>query len=142
MAPRGDCFGSGVGADSKHPLVNIVEFRQGGTSLADRDYYLKSDPRTKKIQDAYTKYVTGLFTLAGATPDQAVKNAATIFTIETALAKAQMSRVAMRDPNATYNKFVVTDFDKITPHLNWSALMPVVKLNGQDTVLVAALRFL
>ena len=130
-------FGSGVGADSKHPLVNIVEFRQGGTSLPDRDYYLKSDARTKKIQDAYTKYISTLFALTGSTPDQAEKNAATIFTIETALAKAQMSRVAMRDPNATYNKFAVIDFDKTTPHLNWSQLMPAMKLNKQDTVIVA-----
>ncbi|HZX57899.1 MAG TPA: M13 family metallopeptidase, partial [Mucilaginibacter sp.] len=113
------------------------EFRQGGTTLPDRDYYLKDDARTKKIQDAYTKYIISLFTLTGATPDQAEKNAATIFTIEATLAKAQMSRVAMRDPNKTYNKFAVADFDKITPHLNWTQLMPSLKLNGQDTVLVA-----
>lgn len=130
-------FGSGVGADSKHPTVNIVEFRQGGTTLPDRDYYLKDDARTKKIQDAYTKYIVSLFTLTGTTPDQAEKNAATIFTIETTLAKAQMSRVAMRDPNKTYNKFAVADFDKITPHLNWNQLMPSLKLAGKDTVLVA-----
>ncbi len=130
-------FGSGVGADSKHPTVNIVEFRQGGTTLPDRDYYLKDDARTKKIQDAYTKYIVSLFTLTGTTPDQAEKNAATILTIETTLAKAQMTRVAMRDPNKTYNKFAVTDFDKITPHLNWTRLMPSLKLAGKDTVLVA-----
>jgi putative endopeptidase len=130
-------FGSGVGADSKHPTKNIVELRQGGTSLPDRDYYLKDDARTKKIQDAYNQYVTALFTLTGATPDQAEKNAATVFTIETTLAKAQMSRVAMRDPKKTYNKFAVSDFDKTTPHLNWSQLIPSMKLNAVDTVIVA-----
>ena len=45
----GALFGFGVGADSKHPNKNIVQFGQGGTSLPDRDYYLKDDARTKKI---------------------------------------------------------------------------------------------
>ena len=130
-------FGAGVGADSKHPNVNIVEFRQGGTSLPDRDYYLKDNDRNRKIKDAYKKYIVTLFTLTGTQPEQAAKNAETILTIETALAKAQMSRVEMRDPNKTYNKYAVKAFDQITPHLNWSQLLPQMMLNGVDTVNVA-----
>lgn len=130
-------FGFGVGQDSKHPTKNIVQFGQGGTSLPDRDYYLKDDARTKKIQAAYKQYIVNLFTLTGASQADAQKNAETIFGIESKLAKAQMSRVAMRDPNKTYNRFAVTDFDKTTPHLNWSLLMPQMSVAGQDTVLVA-----
>ena len=130
-------FGSGVGADSKHPNVNIVDLRQGGTSLPDRDYYLKDSPRNQKIRDAYTKYITTLFTLTGTSAEDAAKNATTILTIETALAKAQLSRVEMRDPNKTYNKYAVTDFDKVTPHLNWTQLLPEMKLNKVDTINVS-----
>jgi len=130
-------FGSGVGADSKHPNVNIVDLRQGGTSLPDRDYYLKDNPRNQRIRDAYAKYITTLFTLTGTSADDAAKNAKTIFTIETALAKAQWSRVEMRDPNKTYNKFAVADFDKMTPHLNWAQLLPEMKLKGVDTMNVS-----
>ena len=130
-------FGFGVGQDSKHPTKNIVQFNQGGTSLPDRDYYLKDDARTKKVQDAYRQYIITLFTLTGTSKTNAEKNAATIFAMETTLAKAQLSRVAMRDPNKTYNKFATVDFDKTTPHLNWSKLMPLMKVAGQDTVLVA-----
>jgi putative endopeptidase len=131
-------FGFGVGQDSKHPTVNIVSFGQGGTSLPDRDNYLKSDERTKKIQAAYKQYIIALFKLTGTSDAEAAKNAETIFNIETAIAKAQLSRVAMRDPNKTYNKFAVTDFGKITPHLNWAQLMPIMKINAQDTVIVSA----
>jgi len=130
-------FGFGVSADSKHPTKNIVQFGQGGTSMPDRDYYLKSDARTKKIQDAYKKYIVTLFTLTGTSEADADKNAATIFNIEATLAKAQLSRTEMRDPNKTYNKFAVTDFGKTTPHLNWTELMPQMKVSGQDTILVA-----
>ena len=130
-------FGVGVRQDSKHPTVYIVGFNQGGTTLADRDYYLQSDARTKKIQGAYKRYITTLFTLTGASEDQAAKNAATIFGIESALAKIQLSRTEMRDPNKTYNKFSLGGFEKVTPHLNWSKILPELKIKGMvDSVLV------
>jgi putative endopeptidase len=129
-------FRFGVGADDKHPNVNIVGLDQGGTSLPDRDYYLKNDPRTLKIQEAYKNYLISLFTLTGTSADVAAKNAAIVFDIEKTLAKAQLSRVAMRDPNVTYNKFSVAAFSKTTPHLNWVQLLPEMKAPGQDTLLV------
>jgi len=129
-------FRFGVSQDSKYPTKNIAELSQGGTSLPDRDNYLKSDARTQKIQDAYKQYIITLFTLTGTGADDAAKNAATVFNIETALAKVQLSRVAMRDPHVTYNKFAIADFSKTTPHLNWVALLPQLKVAGQDTMLV------
>jgi len=129
-------FRFGVSQDDKHPNVNIAGFGQGGISLPDRDYYLKNDPRTLKIQEAYKNYIITLFTLTGASADDAAKNAATIFGIEKVLAKAELSRVVLRDPFITYNKFSEADFSKITPHLNWVALMPEMKAPGQDSVLV------
>jgi putative endopeptidase len=129
-------FGFGVGQDDKHPNKNIASFNQGGTSLPDRDYYLKNNARNRKIQDAYKNYITTLFTLSGSSADDAAKNAVTIFNIEKTLAKAQLSRVVMRDPFVTYNKFSVADFSKTTPHLNWVQLMPEMKAPGQDTVIV------
>jgi putative endopeptidase len=129
-------FRFGVGPDSKQITKNISNLNQGGTSLPDRDNYLKNDARTKKIQDAYKQYIAALFTLTGTTDDAAAKNATTIFTIESALAKAQLNRVAMRDPHVTYNKFAIADFSKTTPHLNWVELVPQMKVAGQDTILV------
>lgn len=134
-------FGVGVRQDSKHPTRYIVGFNQGGTSLPDRDYYLKSDPRTQKIQAAYRKYIIALFTLTGTSEEAAQKNATTIFNIEMALAKAQLSRTEMRDPMKTYNKFSVAGFEKITPHLNWSQILPKLKINSLDSVLVAQPEF-
>ena len=137
----GPLFGFGVSQDSKYVTKHIAELNQGGTSLPDRDYYLKSGDRNKKIQDAYKQYITTLFVLTGAPDDVAAKNAATIFAIETELAKAQLSRVAMRDPHVTYNKFSVADFSKTTPHLNWVELLPQMKVSGQDTLLVGQPKF-
>ncbi len=130
-------FGFGVGPDSKHPMVNIVNFGQGGTTLPDRDYYLNSDARTKTIQVAYKQYITTLFTLVGTDAKVAAKNADVVFEFESKLAKAQLSRVEMRDPNKLYNKFSVVDFRKQTPHFNWVKLMPEMKATGQDSIIVS-----
>jgi putative endopeptidase len=135
-------FSFGVRQDPKHVSKYVVSLGQGGTSLPDRDYYLKSDPRTTRIQNAYKQYIVDLFTLTGSTPEEAAKNATTIFELEKKLATAQMSRVEMRDPNKTYNKFAVASLSQTTPHLNWAQILPKLKVNGQDTILVSSPSFL
>jgi len=137
----GAMFGIGVGQDRKNVTKYMVNLGQGGTSLPDRDYYLKDDERSKKIRDAYNTYMVTLFTLTGNTQQVAEEKAKTILKIETALAEAQMSRVEMRNPQATYNKFTVADFSKSTPNINWAAYLPKFKINGQDTVLVSSPKF-
>jgi putative endopeptidase len=132
----GPLFGFGIGQDPKQVTKYVANFSQGGTGLGDRDYYLKSDPRITRIQAAYKQYITDLFTLTGSSADDAAKNAATIFAMEHKLAEAEMSRVEMRDPVKTYNKFTVTAFSQSTPHLNWAQILPKLKVNGQDSVLV------
>ena len=130
-----------VGQDRKEATKLIAQLGQGGTTLPDRDYYLKADARTLKIQDAYKKYITQLFVLSGIMDELAKKNAETIFAIEKALATAQMSRVEMRDPYKTYNTFSVVDFSKTTSNMNWATLLPKMKVSGQDTMLVGAPKF-
>ncbi len=138
----GPFFGIGIRQDSKNVTKYVVGVGQGGTSLPDRDYYLKSDPRTKRIQDAYKQYITDLFSLTGSPADAAAQNATTIFGIESKFAAAQMSRVAMRDPNKTYNKFTVANLSQTTPHLNWADMLTKMRINGQDSILVTSPSFL
>jgi len=129
-------FGFYVGQDRKNPTVMIPQLSQGGTTLPDRDYYLKNDARSTKIQEAYKKYITQLFTLTGVPQAIAQKNAENIFNLEKKMAAAQMSRVEMRDPYKTYNKFAVADLSKATSNIQWNSLMAKMKVTGQDTVLV------
>ena len=129
-------FGFFVGQDRKNPNTMIPQLSQGGTTLPDRDYYLKDDARSQKIQAAYKNYITTLFTLTGVPKATAEKNAETIFNLEKKLAAAQLARVEMRDPHKTYNKFAVAEFSKTTPNMDWKALMAKMKVNGQDTILV------
>ena len=130
-----------VGQDRKYVKNIVPQLGQGGTTLPDRDYYLKNDARSVQIQSAYKNYIAKLFTLTGTPEAEAIKNAETIFNFEKKLADAQMSRVEMRDPYKTYNKFAVTDFTKTTPNLNWQNLLPLMKVSNQDTLLVSSPKF-
>src|SRR5262245_58474771 len=61
---------------------------QGGIGLPERDYYFDQDERTTKIREEYKKHVTKMFQLLGDTESKAAQDSATVFRIETDLAKA------------------------------------------------------
>jgi len=129
-------FRFSVGQDDKDVNTYIPQFSQGGTSLPDRDYYLKNDMRSKTIREAYVSYMTDLFHMTGDNLAQASQKAHDILALETGLAKLQLTRVEMRDPKKTYNKFAVADFSKMTPGFDWKNLMVSMKVTGADSILV------
>jgi putative endopeptidase len=127
-------FGFYIGQDRKNIEKMVPQLGQGGTSLPDRDYYLKSEGRNLTIQEAFKKYITTLFMLVDEPAAKAEKYATQIYDIEKKLATAQMSRVEMRDPYKTYNKFWISDFNKTTPGLNWNQILTQLKVKGEDTI--------
>jgi putative endopeptidase len=132
----GALFGFSVQPDRKNVTVYIPSFSQGGTTLPDRDYYLKNDARSTAIRTAYQKHLVNMFALLGENSNTAQAHAATVLRIETALAKAQLSRVEMRDPYKTYNKLSVKDFSASTPSVDWAQMLNKLQLNGADSVIV------
>lgn len=125
-----------IDQDSKNPEVMISNLSQGGTTLPDRDYYLKDDERSVKIRAAYHDFIVKLFTLTGTPTKIAEQNAKDIFNIEKSFAEAQFSRVEMRDPYKTYHKFGLDELSQTTPGLNWKGLLAKMKVTGEDSVLV------
>lgn len=128
-------YGFFVGQDDKNVNEYIPQLRQGGTSLPDRDYYLKNDARSQNIRNEYVKYITDMFKLVGDDETIAQQKAQNILNLETALAKAQLSRVEMRDPVKSYNKFSVDEFNKLTPGLDWKSLFGSMKVTSADSLL-------
>jgi putative endopeptidase len=133
---NGMLFGFFVAQDRKNVTKYVPQLSQGGTTLPDRDYYLKNDARSQKVRDAYRDNLTKMFALIGEEPTKASQDADVIMRVETALAKAQMPRVELRDPYKTYNKFAVSAFSKQTPGINWDDHLTKLGAKGQDTLLV------
>ena len=129
-------FGFFIGQDDKDVNTYIPELSQGGTVLPDRDYYLKNDSRSKAVRSAYLSYITDMFTMTGDDIAEATAKAQSILALESGLAKIQMSRVEMRDPKKTYNKYAVSDFTNLTPGFDWKSLLAKMKVNHADSLLV------
>lgn len=136
LSVGGGFFSFFIGQDRKNVEHMVPQTGQGGTTLPDRDYYLKNDSKSTGIQEAYKKYMTTLFTLAGNPAEKAAQIANSIYELEKKIAAAQKSRVEMRDAYKTYNKFLVADFSKTTPSFNWNKIMSELKVTGEDSMLV------
>ncbi len=134
-------FRFGVGVDDKDSSKQIAEIDQGGLTLPDRDYYLVDSPRFKAIRAKYIEHVTKMFTLAGDTPEQAGKEAASVMEIETALAQAAMSRVERRQPENVYHIYTLADFEKLTPDFDYAVYFNDVKIRPFETLNVATPSF-
>jgi putative endopeptidase len=113
-------FGFYASQDEKNSTSMIAQLHQGGLGLPDRDYYLSDDARSKEIRTAYQKHLVNTFKLLGYSDADAVKNAATVVKIETELAKASSTRLALRDPVANYNKMDLAGLKKLAADFDWS----------------------
>jgi putative endopeptidase len=103
--------------DFKASSQVILIVAQGGLGLPDRDYYLRNDSAMMKVRAAYTENITQSLMLLGEGAAEAADAASRIMAIETGLAKEQMPRVAMRDPNAIYHMMTLAQFDSLAPNI-------------------------
>jgi putative endopeptidase len=131
-----------VGPDRKNVSQYIPQVGQGGITLPDRDYYLKGDARSVEIRKAYAVHLNNMFRLIGKTEEQASAAADAVFRIENALASAEMSRVEMRDPYKTYNKFSWKDLSATTPAIDWKTWAEEMEVSGVDSLVVSNPSFL
>ncbi|GAB3260851.1 M13 family peptidase [Larkinella harenae] len=131
----GALFGFYVGADDRRSDINRINFSQAGLSLPEKDYYFKTDDETKKVRAAFVNYVTKLFTLTGVDSTTARKKADGVLAFETALAKSHKAAADLRDPIKNYHKYAVADLNKLTPNIDWTALVKTMTAKT-DTILV------
>ena len=112
-------FGGGSAQDPDNSEQVIANLSQGGLGLPDRDYYTKTDVKSKEIRERYVQHVQKIFELAGDSPDVAKKNADTVMRMETALAQASLTRVEQRNPHNLVHKMKVADLAQLAPNLDW-----------------------
>lgn len=116
MAPFFALF---VGGDEKNSSMNIVQLYQAGIGMGDRDYYLLDDEGSVKMRDAYKQYINQLFTLTGASPEQAEAAVNAVMKVETGIANISFSREDLRDTQKNYNKIKLADFKAKTNPIDW-----------------------
>jgi len=116
---RSILFRGGSDQDPDNSEQVIASLDQGGLGLPDRDYYTKEDAKSKETRERYVQHVQKIFELLGDSVETAKKNAETLMRMETALAKASMTRVERRDPYKLKNKMKIPGLEELAPNFDW-----------------------
>jgi endothelin-converting enzyme/putative endopeptidase len=141
----GMLFGFGSDLDYDNSSQQIAFATAGGLGLPDRDYYTKTDPKSVETRDRYIAHVEKMFGLLGETSSRAKTDAAAVMQIETALAKASLTRVEMRDPYNLKHKFPRAEMKSIAPAFDWDVYLtelnspPFSEVNVTEPKFFAAL---
>ena len=110
-------FRFGAGPDADNSTVNLANIAQGGLGLPDKSYYLQ--PKDEEMRKKYVSHISRMLQLIGEASADADKDAKAVMELETALAKASLDRVAMRDPSNTHHKMTVAQLEALTPDFHF-----------------------
>lgn len=134
-------FRFGSTQDAKNSTHVIGGADQGGLGLPDRDYYTRTDDKSRQLRDKYAEHITKMFALLGDDHAQAAADAKAILDMETKLAEASLTRVERRDPEKTYHKMNRGQLRKLTPNFSWESYFREIGYPGIDAVDVSAPKF-
>lgn len=123
-----------VSPDARDSDRYAVHFYQSGLSLPDRDYYLESDPRYYGLRAKLVEYVGDMLDAAGVKAPRVA--AQQIFSLETELAEAHWTKVANRDPVATYNKVTPTELADLFGDFPIEAFLTDAGIAGEEYYIV------
>ena len=129
-------FGTGVDADMMNSNMNTMYWQQGGLGLGDRDYYLEDSENIKAIREAYKAYLKTISSLIGYNDAEQARFVANVMSIETALAKAAMTREELRNPMASYNPMTIEQISQQYPNVDLNRYFKNQGLSNVDIVIV------
>lgn len=122
--------------DDASKVVAYID--QGGLSLPNRDYYLKTDDKSLEVLKKYRAHIQKMFVLAGESEAQAGADAGTVIELETAMAQAQMDNVKRRDPKNINNKMTLAQVRELAPSIDWDAYLAAVKAPASEHYIVTS----
>ncbi|GAC1305670.1 MAG: M13 family metallopeptidase [Vulcanimicrobiaceae bacterium] len=137
----GAFFSASGGPDQHDSRTTIVQLRQGGLGLPDRDYYVRDDAKSVALRAAYTEHVAKTFVLLGDAPADATREAAGVVALETAMAAQQLGRVDMRDPAATDHRMTFAELVALAPAFDWKTYFAAAGIPTTVAVNVAQPKF-
>ena len=94
---------------------------QAGLGMPEKEYYLDDSPKMKELRGKYVDHVAAMMQLAGDPEPKAKAAAKKVLEIETALAKAWMSKEDRREPKKVNHPATRADLAKLAPGIDWNA---------------------
>jgi putative endopeptidase len=131
-------FRFAVGVDQHNATKHLADVDQGGITLPDRDYYIKDDAKSVETREKYVAHVQKMFQLLGENSEQAAKDAKTVMTIETQLAKASMDRVMRRDPKNSDHIVQISELLQMAPNFSFPEFFPATGVGKFDRINISS----
>ncbi len=141
MPNRGALFDFSSDQDFKDSTQVIAEVDQDGLGLPDRDYYIKTDPKSVELRQAYVAHVQKMFELLGDAPSVAATEAQAVMRIETALANGSLTPVQRREPKLLDHRMTLTQLEELSPSFNWKQYFAGTGQAGLSSLNVTAPEF-
>ena len=116
-------FSFGANQDFGNSTQVIAFANSGGLGLPDRDAYFNGDAKAVALRAKYLAHIANTFVLLGQSKAAADRAAATVMGIETALARATLSRVDKRDPYKLYHKMPLASLQALTAGFDWQVYL-------------------
>jgi putative endopeptidase len=128
---NGGLFSYWAGQDDKNSENVIFQLFQSGLGMPEKDYYLKDDKKSKELREKYRQFIENIFVLIGNDRNSAAKISRDLLAFETRLAKASMSRLDMREAEATYHPMTLNELKALTPDFSWNVLFDKLGINDE-----------
>ncbi len=135
-------FAFGILPDLRNSKVMATYLFQAGLGLPDRDYYTKTDTRSKEILEKYQQHVAKMLQFVNYDESTASAAAAKILEIETLMAEAALTNVERRNIPLLYNKYAIADLSELSSSFNWGEFLNDLGANDLDTIIVTQPKFM
>ena len=134
-------FGFDSEQDAADATQIIAAVYAGGIGLPDRDDYLDPSARAKELRGTYQEHVVRTLQLLGDDAATAQATARLVMDIETALARATLTRVEQRDPYKLYHRLSVEKLIAMSPTFDWRTYLATVGVPGTKVLNVSQPKF-
>lgn len=135
-------FNFGPQPAPKDATMEIASVDQGGLGLPERDYYFRSDAKSKQIRQKYVAHIQKMFELVGVPSQSAAQKAQTIMGIETDLATASLSVTKRRNPKLLVHVMPTTQLAKLAPQFNFNEFFTSIDAPSFSSLNVAVPDFM
>ncbi len=113
-------FAYGPTPDYHDTYHYIAAIQQSGLGMPDRDYYTDTGHVADSLRAAYVHHVDRLLALSGVPEAAAESVAQHVMALETALARASLTRVAQREPRNIDHPMSLDSLDVLVPNIDWT----------------------
>ena len=127
-------FAFGSQQDALDATQFIAAAWAGGLGLPDRADYLDQDPKSKELREKYREHVVRTLQLLGDDAATARKTRDLAMDIDTALAKATLTRVERRDPYKVFHRLQLAELEKLAPAFDWKTYLAGMGIPGTTTL--------